>query len=140
MADLGAVAKTYDVLLEEHYLENPAGSYFIQPVELVSCEEENLIEQYVAPWAYDTRSMLSIDATGSLSGKVQVESIDTPNIQVRLYYRPTGQIIKSTFTNSSGVWTFEGLETGSDDYYVLAVDPDGGTSYNVVVYDRVEAI
>lgn len=140
MADLGAVAKMYDDIFAEKYLVNPIASYMIQPIEIVSCEEENIIERHVASWAYDSRKMMDIDATGIMSGKVQVEGVDTPNVQVRLYYRPTGQMIKETFTNSSGVWTFEGLETGSNDYYVLATDPTNGSNYNIVVYDKVQAV
>lgn len=138
MADLGAIASTYDEAITELTFTTLMTPILTQPVtfELV---DNNTFSQTIPIWAVDgIRTLNDIGVTGTLSGKVQVEGVDAPYINVRLYYRPTGQMIKQMYTDVNGEWSFDGLETGSNDYYVLAIDPDGGTQYNVVVYDRVE--
>lgn len=141
MADLGAIGRTFDDFIKLDTMTTQITSFLnTQPItiELLDAQAN---ERIVPAWANvsSSQTRLSIDVSGTLSGKVQVESVATPNILVRLHYRPTGAVIQQKYSDASGNWSFEGLEASSNDYYVIAIDPDGGTQYNIVVYDRIAA-
>lgn len=78
---------------------------------------------------------------GKIAGVV-LEGI-TPQVgsTVRLYDRATGALLNSQTTNQWGAFLFDTLdETLSVGYFVVAFDPDGGTQYNALVYDRLTAV
>jgi len=78
---------------------------------------------------------------GKIAGVV-LEGV-TPQVgsTVRLYDRATGALINSQTTNQWGAFLFDTLdETLSVGYFVVAFDPDGGTQYNALVYDRLTAV
>lgn len=78
-----------------------------------------------------------IDVSGSITGSVKEGLTAIPYCTVHLYYRPSGERIAGTITDSSGNFTFTGLQASVSQYFVVALDPDGGTTYNALIYDRV---
>ena len=96
----------------------------------------------VAEWATSPAAPLAvaIDTTGTLSGIVTEGGTEVPFCVVRLYYRPTGQLIAQTHSDADGLFTFTGLQVGVANYYALALDPDGGTQYNAVIFDRLSPV
>jgi hypothetical protein len=56
---------------------------------------------------------------------------------VRVHRRRDGMLAAGGWTNAEGFIEFVGLDQSSDDHYVVAFDPDGGSVYNALVYDRV---
>lgn len=109
---------------------------------LATADLFELTGKMVAGWAASPTAPLAaaIDTTGTLSGLVTEGGTGVPFCVVRLYYRPTGQMIAQTHSDSGGLFTFTGLQVGVADYYVLALDPDGGTQYNAVIFDRLSPV
>ena len=61
--------------------------------------------------------------------------------KVRLYYRLNGALIREVISAADGTFSFDGLDkTDTGGYYVLAIDPEGGTQYNIIVFDRVTPV
>lgn len=79
-------------------------------------------------------NLLTIDVTGTIAGIVTINGVPQNNVFVGLYYRPTGVMIMSTRTDSSGAYSFTGLEVGQAKYFVIAESPDSST-YNSMVFD-----
>ena len=87
----------------------------------------------------------AVDITGALSGTVKREGVAIANVIVRLYYRPTGDIIGAVRSGSDGSFTFGptarpyiGLDKTANNYFVLVTDPQ--SSFNAVVYDLVTPV
>jgi hypothetical protein len=68
------------------------------------------------------------------SGYVYELNISNPVSRlVRLYNRSTGELVSSTTSNLSGYYY---LETPyNDDHYIIALDDETGTQYNLVALD-----
>lgn len=98
---------------------------------------------------WDTRPgvrWFNVPTDGAISGTVQEET--TPGnytaksgITVRLYWRLTGQLINSTVSDGSGLFSFAGLDTtASELYFVLAFDDATGTVYNIAPADLLTPV
>lgn len=61
---------------------------------------------------------------------------------VRLYLRSTGELVAEEMSSTSGEFEFVSLpEFGEGvEFYVIALDPDGGVDYNALIFDRVESV
>lgn len=90
----------------------------------------------VAPWALDHRRQIDIPTTGVLSGTVKENAVAIPFATVCLYYRKNGELIYHTKTDVNGVFSFDVLEPGVDEYFVVAID----APFNALIFDKVEAI
>jgi len=75
------------------------------------------------PWQVtDTKLYLAdIDISGIISGKVYLDNVILPNQQVELYHHPSRQLLAITATDSSGLFTFYGLEKAAGIYYVQCI-------------------
>ena len=87
-------------------------------------------------WALDHRALLTIPVTGTLSGTVKENGVAIPYAWVALYYRKNGQLIARTKATEAGVFSFQYLEPGVNDYYVVAVD----APFNAIIFDKVPAV
>lgn len=82
-----------------------------------------------------------VPTTGAISGTVQEETSPgvyaaKSGVTVRLYWRLSGQLIASTTSDGSGLFSFAGLDpTASQLYFVLAFDDAAGTVYNIAPAD-----
>lgn len=76
-------------------------------------------------------------ALGSIGVTVLEAGIPVRAARVHVHLRSSGALVARGNTNASGQVTFTQLDQTSDNYYVIAFDPDGGTAYNALIYDRV---
>lgn len=77
---------------------------------------------------------------GTFTGSVKEGGTAVPNCIVRVYERESGRFVAETLTDSSGNFTFPYMRQGVNDYYVIALDPDGGALYNALIFDRVAPV
>lgn len=88
--------------------------------------------------AMDYRLFPTIDRSGTISGTVKVQDVLQNRVRVSLYYRKTGALIQSTYTNESGEFLFRcGLNRNVADYYAVAITEQ---SYNAQVFDKLQPI
>lgn len=78
---------------------------------------------------------------GKIAGVVLEGATPQVGSVVRLYDRTTGALINSQTTNQWGAFLFDTLDpTLPDNYFLVALDPDGGAQYNAQIYDRLTAV
>lgn len=74
---------------------------------------------------------------GTLSGSVREGGVPVPNCVVRCYERSSGNMVLQVRTDSLGEFDIPGVQKTDPNYYVVALDPDGGALYNALIFDRV---
>ena len=79
----------------------------------------------------------NLTKSAQLSGTVLEGVAALGSVMVRLYHRKSGQLINGTRTAADGTFSFTGLVAASEEYFVVAFDPDGGVNYNAVVLDKL---
>lgn len=83
---------------------------------------------YAVPWdnwlAPTLQSEVAYNRNGYITGVITNQTIPVPNARVVLLAEDTVEIA-STFTNSVGVYRFDGLYKGYSNYTVLVSDPTG---------------
>lgn len=77
---------------------------------------------------------------GTFYGSVTEANTPVPNAVVRVYERATGYFVVETRTAADGTFTIPNQRQASSDYYVVALDPEGGALYNALIYDRVAPV
>lgn len=91
-------------------------------------------------WRFNDVVGLKYTNIGTLSGHVYEGGVPVQKCIVRVHYRPTGHVIAQTRTDSAGAFAFEdvGLDPNHiGSCYCVALDNDGGTSYNAIIYDKL---
>lgn len=73
--------------------------------------------------------------TGRIAGTVKVIDTPAPYRRVRLYDKATGDFVRETTSDASGLYAFENILRGRT-YYVTAEDA-GSTPYNATIEDFV---
>lgn len=152
MADLGAIGQSFDILYQWSWPGNASWMLTDQTTPDY-CDESSsaqLVDNICIPdWVVTTTdpTILTVDTTGCISGTTQVNGVPFGSVLVRLYYRPTGELIAETVSDPiTAVYTFCCLQTGSNDFYVLAIPnnpyPPGNTlappySFNIARQDHV---
>lgn len=81
---------------------------------------------------------IGIPITGSIQGQVQENGVAVANRRVFLYYRPTGQLISQTMSDTSGNYSFTSLEPGVNKYYIVGLNVLP-LQYDAVVHDTISA-
>jgi hypothetical protein len=82
---------------------------------------------------------VGIPTSAAISGQTQSLGVATPNVKLRLYYRPTGVLISRTTSDSLGNYTFTGLEPNIANYQVVAMSPID-LMYDAVIHDNLTAL
>lgn len=101
----------------------------------VVVDDLNDYAEYIPAWTGDTSTYLTIDRAGTISGTVKVQGVLQVKSRVNLYYRKTGQLIQSTFTNADGVFLFKcGLNRSVSDYYAVAMTDQ---PFNAQIFDKL---
>ena len=99
------------------------------------------VHQQAIPW-YDGgsrfiegRLLAHTDIHGSITGTVNTNGIASPNVKVFLYYRPTGRLLATRFTNGLGQFVFSDMALSKirSDYFVTAMSD----TYKAVITDNV---
>lgn len=77
-------------------------------------------------------------AQGAISGIATYDD-DSPAIGAKVFVfdRVGGQLLGNGITDTNGEFSFSRIPTIPSGVLVVALDPDGGTSYNAIVYDKV---
>lgn len=78
---------------------------------------------------------------GAISGNVKISGANASGVVVRLYYRNNGAFIEQTISDSSGNYSFVGLNKADPKaFYVVFVDPNKDAPYNyTVARDHISA-
>lgn len=80
----------------------------------------------------------TIDRNGVIHGTVSIDGVLQEHARVYLYYRPTGALVRSAWTNAAGEFRFAaGMSRGSPDYFVVATTD---LNYNAIAYDKLSAV
>lgn len=83
----------------------------------------------------DYRIFPTVDRSGIISGTVKVQGVLQNKATVNLYFRKTGQLIQSTFTDMHGAFSFScGLNRNVADYYAVAITEQ---PFNAQVFDKL---
>ena len=77
---------------------------------------------------------------GLIQGVVAEDGVVKADSPVFLYERITGKLVARTRTESDGSFAFRDINRDSADYLVVALDPDGVSPKNALVYDRVQPV
>lgn len=80
-------------------------------------------------------AIINYPVDGGISGVVQINGVVTADVVVRLYDRESGHLVKQAKTDSSGAYSFIGLNKTSSfgGYYVVFMDPRTSSPYNYTV-------
>lgn len=108
----------------------------------VIADDSNEITTPIPTWeggsVNDYIKFPTIDRNGTISGTVKVLGVLQNKARVSLYFRKTGQLIQSTFTDENGVFTFAcGLNRAVSDYYAVAITEQ---PYNAQVFDKIQPV
>jgi hypothetical protein len=92
--------------------------------------------EYLSWWSPgDILQKISTDRNGIISGTVKVQGVLQNKARVSLYFRKTGTLIQSTFTDTNGAFSFfGGLNRNVSDYYAVAITDQ---PFNAQVFDKL---
>lgn len=88
-------------------------------------------------------SWMTVPVNGTIAGVVSEGGVPVPFAKVNCYFRSSGEKIAGATCDASGNFTFSDLDptmpSDPDDgkYFVVALDPSGGSRYNALIFDRV---
>lgn len=89
-----------------------------------------------ASTAAEIANFLTVDRAGVISGTVKIQGVLQGKSQVNLYFRKSGQLIQSTFTDADGVFLFKcGLNRNVADYYAVAITEQ---PFNAQIFDKLQ--
>ena len=134
MADLGTIG-TYTGLGTRTVGTTPPASTTIVSSQL---NYVRAIQSYRSSLAMSEWG--SIDASGTLTGYVTENGDPVPYCVVNCYWRDTGVLVARTYADADGMFQFLLLDPNVNKYFVVALDPDGGTQYNAQIYDRLAPV
>jgi hypothetical protein len=78
---------------------------------------------------------------GSMSGTVTENGLPVANAVVMAFERFNGLCVARVYSKADGTFVLPTVFTKSDrHYFVVAFDPEGGVSYNALVYDKIQAV
>ncbi len=100
------------------------------------------IQEQMPVWeggsVFNLFSIPTIDRAGRIFGTVKVQGVLQNKARVSLYFRKTGALIQSTFTNLNGEFEFKcGLNRNVSDYYAVAITDE---SFNAQIFDKLTPI
>ena len=97
--------------------------------DIVVCRE------FMPWWLARPDLNLTEDRIGIVTGTVKVLGVLQVKSRVNLYYRKSGQLIQSTFTDADGVFLFKcGLNRNVSDYYAVAITDQ---PFNAQIFDKL---
>lgn len=83
---------------------------------------------------------ISMDVSGEVRGTVLSGSTPVSGVRVDLYHRNTAMCIGTTTTNAFGEFVFQTLPTITESLFAIAFDPDGGDTYNALIFDKLTPV
>lgn len=107
----------------------------LNPVEIKAGVLGEAGSEFVPVWENIAWLTTGVNRAGFISGVVKYNDEVQPGIRVNLNYRRTGALIRTTFTDASGAFSFLcGLDATSAEYMVVA---EGGVDQTSVLVDKV---
>jgi hypothetical protein len=136
---------TIDIVNDEiRDFKNPVAGAFVQFGNPIQKLDDAIIHREFMPWwlgtdtALDKSVFLTVDRIGVISGTVKVQGVLQVKSRVNLYYRKSGQLIQSTFTDANGAFSFQcGLNRTVADYYAVAITEQ---PFNAQIFDKLQPI
>jgi hypothetical protein len=100
------------------------------------------IQEQMPVWegggVFNTLSIPTVDRAGRIFGTVKVQGVLQNKARVSLYFRKSGALIQSTFTDENGVFSFQcGLNRNVSDYYAVAITQQ---PFNAQIFDKLTPI
>lgn len=135
MADI-----TVDIVVDD-LDELSSAQTFTNHIVVIDDLDEHL--EFMPSWlstglAVENAAFLTENRDGVISGTVKVQGVLQNKSRVNLYYRKTGQLIESTFTDANGAFEFAcGLNRNVADYYAVAITEQ---PFNAQVFDKLQPI
>lgn len=77
---------------------------------------------------------------GIITGSAAEDSSPKASCRISLYDRTTNKVIARTVSDSSGGYAINNIDSAVNDYYIIAVDDDGATKKNAMIYDYVQPV
>ena len=114
----------------------PVPGAFILFGNAIQKNDDIVVRREFMPWWLARLDLnLTEDRIGVITGTVKVLGVLQVKSRVNLYYRKTGQLIQSTFTNADGVFLFKcGLNRNVSDYYAVAMTDQ---PFNAQIFDKL---
>lgn len=114
----------------------PVPGAFILLGNPVIKNDDIVVRHEFMPWWLARLDLnLTEDRIGVITGTVKVLGVLQVKSRVNLYYRKTGQLIQSTFTDADGVFSFKcGLNRNVSDYFVVAMTDQ---PFNAQIFDKL---
>lgn len=129
MADLGSFPVTSSASGSKRIARKAAGYW--------GATRGALMDRLLISLPFRDVALHGVPTAGVLSGSVLEAGAPVPDCVVRCYERISGNRVSEVRTDENGLFSIDGLRLSSIDYYVIALDPDGGALYNALIFDRV---
>jgi hypothetical protein len=109
---------------------------FIPFGSVIQKNDDIVVRREFMPWWLARPDLnLTEDRIGVITGTVKVLGVLQVKSRVNLYYRKSGQLIQSTFTDADGVFLFRcGLNRNVSDYYAVAITDQ---PFNAQIFDKL---
>jgi hypothetical protein len=131
---------TYSPAITLHDVDNLKSLLPLPIVATGMVKNDALFEhsEHIIFWDNLALANSTTDRNGVISGTVKVLGALQNKARVSLYYRKTGQLVQSTFTNANGVFEFRcGLNRNVSDYYAVAITDQ---PFNAQVFDKLTPV
>jgi hypothetical protein len=128
---------TIDIVNDEiKVYRNPIAAAIIPFGHPIQKNDDTAVHREFMPWWLGRLDLnLTEDRRGVIAGTVKVLGVLQVKSRVNLYYRKSGQLIQSTFTNADGVFLFKcGLNRNVADYYTVAITEQ---PFNAQIFDKL---
>jgi hypothetical protein len=114
----------------------PVPGAFIHFGNTIQKNDDIIVRREFMPWWLGRLDLNPTeDRIGTISGTVKVLGVLQVKSRVNLYYRKSGQLIESTFTDKDGVFLFKcGLNRNVSDYYAVAMTEQ---PFNAQIFDKL---
>lgn len=114
----------------------PVPGAFIPFGSVIQKNDDIVVRREFMPWWLARPDLnLTEDRIGIITGTVKVLGVLQVKSRVNLYYRKSGQLIQSTFTDADGVFLFKcGLNRNVSDYYAVAMTDQ---PFNAQIFDKL---
>lgn len=141
LSDMTTTKATVQDAMINDVLKDMTSTQFFMPL---TWKNEAFIEikEQMPVWeggsVFNLFSIPTVDRAGRIFGTVKVQGVLQNKARVSLYFRKTGALIQSTFTDSNGNFEFKcGLNRNVSDYYAVAITEQ---PYNAQIFDKLTPI
>ncbi len=88
----------------------------------------------------EVKVLIYLDNSGEIRGTVLEGANPVAGARVDLYHRLTRTPIDTQTTDAAGGFAFSYLVRSPEAFFAVAFDPEGGDSYNALIFDRLTPV